>query len=52
MSTQLTWSVAFFRKTIHAAIPLLVNMLKDGHSNVQSATISVIVKLADHGEFD
>ena len=37
---------------ICAAIPSLVDLLKDGPLKVQLAAVSGVVKLAEHGEFD
>jgi hypothetical protein len=31
--------------------PLLINLLNDYDAAVRSSTVSVLVKLADHGEF-
>ena len=52
MSTQLTWFVVELHEAIRAVIPLLVDLLKDGHEDVRSAAVSGVVKLAEHGEFD
>ena len=52
MSRQLTWFSVELHEAIRAAIPLFVDLLKDGHPNVRSAAVSVVVKLAEHGEFD
>jgi HEAT repeat protein len=38
-----------FRKEIGTAIPRLIALLNDGHPDVQSSTVSALVRLVDHG---
>jgi hypothetical protein len=52
MRTPLTWFVVDLHKAICAVIPLLVDLLKDGHQNVRLVAVSLVVELAEHGEFD
>ena len=52
MSRQLTWFSVELHEAIRAAIPLLVDLLKDEDEDVRSAAVSGVVKLAEHGEFD
>jgi hypothetical protein len=48
----LMWFAADLHEAIRAAIPSLVDLLKDGGWGIQSAAVSGVVKLAKHGKFD
>jgi HEAT repeat len=49
---KLTWFSVDLCETICTVIPSFVNLLQDGDEDIRSAAISVIVKLAEHGEYD
>jgi HEAT repeat protein len=49
---QLMWFSVGLHTTIRAVIPSLVDLLKDGHWNVRSMAVSLVFKLAKHGEFN